>query len=544
MTRRLARRRTRARAHRPSYRAAGAAGARGHTVRSTWGMPEPDGSINVSPMLPQPGASPAGPAWYPAPAAPTVPEPRETPAVQQPAPPAPAADRPRPEPLKSIVEAGALLATAARLWWRHWPMLFALCLLGIAAKQWLLQAGVWVSEFDATLGLVVFLTGPLVLMACLVLMLTVARSSSPTDATRRATLADHLRQLTSLLIPFLGVYAALGLLSSDFSRYYYEVFVAEVLANPDAITDPGSTDVTSRLPFHGRLSLIAGLVIMVSLRWLVPRWQDGRGWLAIAVVSAYLEMLWVGGLARQVGLGGEWLRDRQVFVWLSTAWAELANLAGPAHGVVMWVGEQVSNAEAVLLAPVAWLLLGLVIARRADSATLDGPSDAPPPGWLATMPRPVRWLANGIRRDLQTRFGPLANGVRLIVRVGLVPMALLCLLVPALLAGSRWLWEIERLLIGPQDLWTRWAPLSYWLAPLNDTVAIVAVTCLVAAMVERVARRGIEVSPTTPATPTPEAATTTEADSVGAATPAGPAAAAAEPEPRPTTAQSGAVSQT
>ncbi|MBX6750751.1 MAG: hypothetical protein IRY85_13950 [Micromonosporaceae bacterium] len=506
-------------------------------------------------MLPQPGASPAGPAWYPAPVAPTVPEPRDTPTAQQPAQPAPAADRPRSEPLKyraepmkSIVEAGALLATAARLWWRHWPVLFALCLFGIAAKHWLLQAGVWVSDFDATLGLVVFLTGPLVLMACLVLMLTVARGSSPTGNTGRATLADHLRQITSLLIPFLGVYAALGLLRSDFSRYYYEVFVAEVLANPDVFTNPGSVDVTSRLPLYGRMSLIAGLAVVVALRWLVPRWQDGRAWLVIAVVSAYLEMLWVGGLARQVGLGGDWLEDRQVFVWLSTFWMKLANAAGPAHGVVTWVGAQLANAETVLLAPVAWLLLGLVIARRAVDPSLDGSADAPPPNWLATMPRPVQWLADGVRADLRTRFGPLANGVRLIVRVGLIPMALLCVLVPGLLAGSRWLWEIERLVIGPQDLWTRWAPLSYWLSPLNDAVAIVAVTCLVAAMVERVARRRLDLSPS-PAATAPAEETTPAGDAAAASDPAPTSEAAPAMPPASTTAatppsaQAGGVSQ-
>jgi hypothetical protein len=503
-------------------------------------MPALVGSTKVSLMLPHPGAT-AGPAWPPAPAAPTVPAPPDPPMA--PSPPS-TADRRRAEPLRSIVEVGILLGTAARLWWRHWPVLFALCLFGIAAKQWLLRAGVWASKLDATVGLVVFLTGPLVMLACLVLMLKVAGGASPAEDPGQVTLADHLRQLTSLLIPFLGVYAALGLLREDFSTYFYEVFAAEVLANPDIFTNPERVDVASRLPFYGRLSLVIGLVVVVSLRWLVPRWQHSRAWLIIAVISAYLELLWVGGLARQAGLGGDWLRDRQVFVWLSTAWREVADAAGPARGVVTWVGTQVANAETVLLAPVSWLLLGLVISRLAANPSLESESDGPLPGWLATKPKPVRWLANGIRTDLRTRFGPLANGVRLIVRVGLVPMALLCVLVPALLASTRWLWEIERLLIGPQDLWTRWAPLSYWLAPLNDAVAIVAVTCLVAAMVERIAHHRIELAPAPAPTP---AAPTTDTTPVRETTPPGDATSATAPtpaaEPNPATAQAGGVSQ-
>ena len=500
-------------------------------------------------MLPQPGGPPAGPAWYPASAVATAPEPRETPVEQPPEPPAAATRRPWDGPVKSIVEAGSLLATAARLWWRHWPVLFALCLFGIAAKQWLLQAGVWVSEFDATLGLLVFLTGPLMMLVCLVLMLTVARRASPADLTKRATMADHLRQLTSLLIPFLGVYAALGMLRDDFSEYYYQVFVAEVLANPDVFIAPERVDITNRLPFAGRTALISALVILVVLRWLVPRWQHSRAWLIIAVISAYLELLWVGGLARQVGLGGAWLEDRQVFAWLKAAWAWLADAAGPAHDVVTWIGEQLSNAESVLLAPVAWLLLGLVISRRASSVSLDDSSDAPPPSWLARLPGPVRWLADGIRKDLRTRFGPLVNGIRLIVRVGLIPMALLCVLVPAMLAGYRWLWEVERLIIGPRDLWTRWAPLSYWLSPFNNAVAIVAVTCVVAAMVERIGRRGIELSPTTSSsepTPAPSPSEATPAPSPTETTLTIPAATTPSPTtaaPAPTAAQSGGVSQ-
>lgn len=414
-----------------------------------------------------------------------------------------------------------MLAAAARLWWRHWPVLFVLYFFGLAAKQWLLQAGVWASRIDATLGLLVFLTGPLVMLTCFVLMLMVVRQPSPAEPAlapeagvgaepgaraRRVTwaaLGGHLRQLTSLLIPFLGVYAALGLLRSDFSTYYYEVFVAETLANAAIFTDPGSVNVVSRLPFAGRMSLIAALVVVVVLRWLVPRWQDTRAWLVVALISAYLELLWVGGLARQASASGDWLQDRQVFAWISTAWTFLADAAGPAGDAVAWVGRQLGDAETVLLAPVAWLLLGLVVSQRGTAASLDDRPDAPAPRWLTRLPGPVRWLGDGIVTDLRTRFGPLANGVRVMFRVGLMPMALLCLLVAALFAGSRWLWELDRLVIGPQELWSRWAPLSYWLTPINDAIAIVAVTCVVAAVVERVRVRRLELLPGTPDTRQP-----------------------------------------
>jgi hypothetical protein len=82
-------------------------------------------------------------------------------------------------------------------------------------------------------------------------------------------------------------------------------------------------------------------------------------------------------------------------------------------------------------------------------------------------------------------------------RGGLIPMVVLCVVVTGLVAASRWLWEIERFVIGPRDLWTRWAPMSYWLGPLNDAITFVAVTCVVAAAVQRIRQRGIRLLPGT-----------------------------------------------
>src|SRR5262249_36698923 len=91
------------------------------------------------------------------------------------------------------------------------------------------------------------------------------------------------------------------------------------------------------------------------------------------------------------------------------------------------------------------------------------------------------------------RFGALAEGIRVMLRAGVIPMAVLCLAVTALLASPRLLWEIERFLIGPQDLGTRWIPLSYWLSPINNAIAYVAITCVVAGAVERIGLKDVHL---------------------------------------------------
>jgi hypothetical protein len=446
-------------------------------------------------VLPQTQGSAGAPAWYPPSVAPTtgiITQPRA--AVQQAPPVASPANRPRAGILPSIVDAGAIIGGAARLWWRHWPVLFAVYFFGVGAKQWLLQLGVLLSKTSATLGFLVFLIGPLVLLICFVAMLMVVRAPSSLADTRPTRASALLRQVTSVLIPFVGVYLALGLLHSDQTTYFYQVFADEVLANPAIFTDPASVDVLRRLPLAVNTVLFVLLAVVVVLRWLVPRWRNSRAWLVVALVSAYLELLWVGWLAKDVGLRASWLSDRQVFGWLSAGWARLTATLGPGHAVTDWVAAQLGAAEGVLLAPVAWLLLAAVISRREPiSATEDGPREASAPRWLAALPGLVRWLANGVLTDLRTRFGPLVNGIRVILRAGLIPMVVLCIAVAALLASPRWVWEVERLVIGPQDLGTRWIPLSYWLAPFNDAFAIVGVTCVVAAAVQRVQQRGVRL---------------------------------------------------
>jgi hypothetical protein len=409
--------------------------------------------------------------------------------VQQPPSVAPQASRPRSLLVTSLVDGGAIIAGAARLMWRHWPVLLVIYFAGLAAKQWLMELATKASRINGELGLLVFLTGTLILLACFVLMLAVAVSSL--HAGHRPRTSDLLRQLTSLIIPFVAIYAALGLLASDFSGYYYQLW----------FTDPFG-DQGNKLPFDSRTASIVVFAVVVVLRWTVPRWRNSKAWLLVVVVSGYVEILWVAGVARWItpvtsstNPDGPVLGDRLFVAWLSTGWARFADALGPLHGAAVWVGQQVGNADVALLAPVGWLLLGLVIYRGDAVVPQDRPEESPPPRWLAAMPGPVRWLGSGVRSDLSTRFSPLADGIRVMFRARVIPVIVLCLLVTAFMADSWWLWEIERFLIGPRDLWSRWAPLSYWLVPLNDAIAVVGITCVVAATVGRLRLRRIELLP-------------------------------------------------
>lgn len=385
----------------------------------------------------------------------------------------------------SFVDAAAVVGGAARLLWRHWPALFALYFAGAAARDWLIKLGIVVARHNGTAGYLIFLLAPIAFMSCLALMLMVVQPSLSRLNTRaRVTASDLLRHVTSLLVPFLAVYVSLGLAKEDSSDYFYGLFL-DSLSKID-VDNPNAFHITDTFPFQTKATLLAAVLIVFVLRWLLPKWDRARGWVVFGLIMGYVEVLWLSQLAGYVSPDTGWVRDRNLAHWVANAWQQVADALGPLRGVFQWIGEQLGNADVVLLAPLGWLLLGAVVYRREIQMSLEADEDKPPPRWLNELPGPMRWLGTGINTDLRGRFGPLANGVRLMARIGWVPTLLFCLLFTGGLAVGNLAWELERLIVGPQEYVATWWPLSYPLGEIHKAVGLVVVTVLLAATVDRI----------------------------------------------------------
>jgi hypothetical protein len=122
--------------------------------------------------------------------------------------------------------------------------------------------------------------------------------------------------------------------------------------------------------------------------------------------------------------------------------------------------------------------------------------------WLR-LPALIRRIGAEIGADLRERFGPLWFGLRLLLRAGLRPMLLFCLTFMLAHASTIWLFEIERWLVGPQDLGRVWMPLSVPLSVFNEGVSMVLLVVLLAAAVDRVLRSQDGVVPVPAAVPAP-----------------------------------------
>jgi hypothetical protein len=406
------------------------------------------------------------------------------------------------------MDAGGVLATTGRLLARHWPVLVAIFLAGTVLRELVFRAAVRVSLVNAELGLLVLLLAPMATLTALVLMLRVVRPSLPwLGSSAGGKPPSVLVHLGSVLVPFMTIYYFEDTLQDDINDYGYRVwedFTNRLLVNlgesletgAEAPPTPSSVD---RLPFDPSLALAVVVVAALVLRWLLGRWPlaQRHGWLGIP--GAYLELVWF----TVVTLLAFNIVTNELTDWASTVRVGNAIVGLWEHGVgtasgagspldigTGWLLDRMRHVDAVLIIPISWLAIGAVVIghrppelrvrrKRARQAYEQAQRR-----WTAA-PRAIRWFGEQLTADLRDRFTPLARGVRMLVRAGAIPMLLFCLAFVAAKRLPDWLWQLERLMIGPQDFNAVWFPLAWPLSVLNDAVGFALLMCLLAAAVDR-----------------------------------------------------------
>ena len=196
----------------------------------------------------------------------------------------------------------AVLAGTARLFYRHWPMLFTLWLAGVAVHSLIIYSAAKASDINAVCGRLVLTLAPVATLTALILMLrTVSPSLSwvaaMTNSERPLSMIGHIG---AVLIPFLTVYVAYGYLDADQWQYRYEVYNDEVASNAEIFTNPANIDLERRAFLHLGTGLLTVVAIAVVLRWLLTRWKvvQRRPWLGIP--GACVEVIWITLVARRI----------------------------------------------------------------------------------------------------------------------------------------------------------------------------------------------------------------------------------------------------
>lgn len=400
-----------------------------------------------------------------------------------------------------------MIVSALRLFTRHWPAMLALFLVGALARELVTRAAVQVSLVDVELALLVLLLAPMCFLTALVLMLRVVRPSLRLAAEPDSAPPPVLAHLGSVLIPFIGIYDWEGQLSADLRDYNTRVFYDfydQLWVNLSESVESGTdlrppADALDRMPAGLTVPLVAVAVAAFAARAVLSRWSlpERHRWLGLP--GAYLELVWLS-IGLLVALRAtqqsvlSWVSTRQVVASIGSAWEELTSWG--VFTALGWFVEQLRNADASIALPIFWLVVGAIVLGHRRTLVPEAPPEVvrrrqayerAQTRWRS-VPGALRWLTVASTQSLQERFVPLGQSLRLLIRGGIAPMLLFCLVFVAVKTLAYWLWELQRLLIGPQDPDTVWYPLIWPLATLNQAIGYVVLICLLAAAVDRTVR--------------------------------------------------------
>lgn len=357
-----------------------------------------------------------------------------------------------------LTEAVGLGTRTAQLWWRLWPQLIALMLLGWVGYNTALMVSAEVAVDHAwaviplfSLGLVALLSTTVVGLRLVagqlgvVEMVRTARQEAGDDDEVEDNSLTKLLILT--MLPFLGVYAAFG---------YVDALANDLVLLTVARSGLGDSLLQKLNPVGSRTAVIVTIVVIVGL-YVLRRVVDalyqrtGRrilGLLTTFVESCFLFVILLGGfrLIEQVGL---WFSDRKLVGWWDAVVGALASGLAVfridlpevlTRFAELWTQLLWPTLWDTVSQPIAWLAMAaLVFGSRvvsvADLWRKGQPLSAQLPGsqHLRITRRLARSSAEatGARRvvlqvqqaffgDIDDKYLPTWHSLRLMLRAGLV----------------------------------------------------------------------------------------------------------------------------
>ena len=362
-------------------------------------------------------------------------------------------------------------------------MLLVLFFAGAGLRGAFLWLAVAVSEFSGILAMLLLPLASVSMLLSMVLMLRVAGRTFP-DLTADLTAAPNVRFRTDLtlaaqmLIPFLALYAAQGMLKADLRLFFLN-------ASADEWMNQGFNADFSRVEFASDTVLIVIVIAALVIRKVIAGFNLGKKHISITSFAGYLEALWLVTLASfftySIATLRDWLLSRRITqafldgvdAWLTNVVVDTAAFYGAITDITGWFG----SIGALIVVPVSWIAVGATVygASIPDAKPLLTSEQATKR--LQRIPSPIK---RGVAQITEPVITPIANTMKAISRIaaaGIIPMVLLCVLF-ALASQVRVLvTQGLRLLIGPHEgnFW-------YVVSPYIDLAATAVYTVLMVAL--------------------------------------------------------------
>ncbi len=374
------------------------------------------------------------------------------------------------------------LGLTFRLWWRFWPQLVAMVLLGIVGGDLFMQIAARTAFVNHMAGLalltLVALTQLIVTVAMFQMLLPAlpairaaqeaarGQTSGETGAETSSGASRLARMVSVALLPFFAYYAAWGFLG-DTVRQYSRVTLDM------APFGEGAGNVLDVLDSRW-------LIFSVVISWLVRRLAQAmqkrggaKSFWQIVVVICETNWIFVGlyVISRWKDDIVGWIMSRNIFPTLQAAADGVANPVSTAFADPM-VPVEVTSIDTstklialffFMLLPVIWLVMTALIYGydvRDDKELLRVHERVERLGArYRTIPKFMRDFVEHFISGYRSRYLPIANGVRITLSSGVVLMLTLIVGYRLIDWLAAWAWLGMTRLIGPHDLDT-WQVLS------------------------------------------------------------------------------------
>lgn len=381
-----------------------------------------------------------------------------------------------------------MLATAARLLVAHWPMLLVLSLLGMAMREAALWAAVELSAWNSFVAQILLVAAPIGYLLPVIAALNICSTSltrvrlaqeatapeAPTEG-RDRRLVDIA---VSVLIPFLTVYAALGLHDEDFNRFLNAAAYAE--------SQEGWDDFAERLGIYPIRIVLIIVIGSWVVRWALGRLERRTGLFALAFVGALVETYYTGQLVLQVkSLGRQldaWVESRRIWVGIQDSYQSLLDslgwFANPFDEVVQVVLFFLGELELILIVPAAWLMVSAVVLGH-KLIPAPAPSHLP----LKRMGHALQELGDTFFDDVMDRWSVFWHGARMVFRTGFATIAVFSAIFLIVARTPYWFSHLVRAAVGPTEI-TTFVSFSLFESAVGLALSIVLMVPLLAAATE------------------------------------------------------------
>jgi hypothetical protein len=388
------------------------------------------------------------------------------------------------------------------LWWRYWPQLAALYLLGWLGRRGAIELAAWAGwDNDVWASLIMPFAG-LARLGSYVAMFLVLRSAIPALVALPRRSARSVDVFANIIVPFFAIYLAWKLFAEDWLEFETAALnyrVDEAVAN--AVAGGRATELhPDQLPVSTItwLIIVAALVLRYVLSWFkesLPRW--------IIAVRVYVDALWVFltvSFAASQGVSflldpTGWIAERRIIVWFNTTRAELFSHFQPLEALWDAAMAVLRTAFGGATIPLLWLAVAGIIygvsmpdwrgvARRVVGERADTMFDRAAAGRKKLSERSwqvSKTMGENVREWVRGRMGnysTIMDSARLILHGGLLALSLYVLGYLALAwldmagayyhpeVGNGYLFRFIAWLFGPN-------PLAFWHGSA-DTIALIS----------------------------------------------------------------------